>query len=620
MTIMKILLVSSVLLLAFYQPAFAGSPPATPTFGEAVEVNVINVDVTATDGKGHRVTGLRKDDFELLEDGKRVAINDFDAFDASASQLGAPHGGGLPTNAGKTPEESFNLVVYFDDDNIRPAHRARVLQQLGEFLTRQLAPGDRVMLVTDDLGLNVRVPFTSDSAALLKGLREVGALSAHGGESERDRRQTLDAILSIQRDSLTNSLNPIPCPQNIATPAHSFANERRQEVLRTINTLTFLVNSLSGVPGRKVLLHVSDGLPLTPGEEVFEFLNGICGGGNTGLGRTQAPTFTQPNPSGPSINRNKPNGDVDPETVYDARSFGVRAYQASSQAALDAQTYSVARNLQALAAHANAHRVTLYTLQAADPGGNAASDSGFGPDERLYQFPSIGSSERANNRDSLQLLADDTGGRSILDANDLLPDLARMRADLASFYSLGFTSAHPGDGHEHRIEVRVRRPGISLRYRQSYRDKPAIERVVDRTLATLFYGFEENPLGVTIEVGEPVAAEGGEYAVPLRLKIPLFKLALLNRDETYSGKLRFLVATRDEAGGTSSVHQVQVPLHIPHKELLSALGQYYLYTLTIQMKPGTQHFAVAVQDELAASTSYLSRPVTVAATAAMSYP
>ena len=52
------------------------------------------------------------------------------------------------------------------------------------------------------------------------------------------------------------------------------------------------------------------------------------------------------------------------------------------------------------------------------------------------------------------------------------------------------------------------------------------------------------------------------------------------------------------------------------KEVLNALGQYYVYTLTLKMKPGQQQVAVAVRDELAATTSYLGRPVTVAATAA----
>ena len=71
------------------------------------------------------------------------------------------------------------------------------------------------------------------------------------------------------------------------------------------------------------------------------------------------------------------------------------------------------------------------------------------------------------------------------------------------------------------------------------------------------------------------------------------------------------MATRDAAGGTSPVRQVEVPLNIPRKEVLNALGQYYLYTLTLKMKPGVQHVAVAVRDELAAATSYLSRSVTV---------
>jgi hypothetical protein len=228
----------------------------------------------------------------------------------------------------------------------------------------------------------------------------------------------------------------------------------------------------------------------------------------------------------------------------------------------------------------------------------------------------IGTSLRMNHQSSLQLLADETGGRSILDANDVLPDLARMKEDFSSFYSLGFTPAHASDGREHKIEVRARRPGIRLRYRQSYRDKPAIEKVVDRTLATLYYGIEDNPLGIAVEIGDIAPAEGGQYAVPVRLKIPLFKLAILNRDDAFQGKLRLLVATRDAAGGTSPLRQVEVPLNIPRKEVLSALGQYYIYTLTLKMKPGVQHVAVAVRDEIAAATSYLSRPVTVGATAA----
>ena len=45
-------------------------PPSAGSFGEVVEVNVVNVDVYATDKAGRRVTDLKPGDFELLEDGK----------------------------------------------------------------------------------------------------------------------------------------------------------------------------------------------------------------------------------------------------------------------------------------------------------------------------------------------------------------------------------------------------------------------------------------------------------------------------------------------------------------------------------------------------------------------
>ena len=615
---MKLLAPSSLLLMAAW-PALAAAPPATPSFGESVEVNVVNVDVYAVDKGGRRVTGLGKDDFELLEDGKKVAISNFEVVDvgpgrptaAAPAPAAAP---GVPPPAAAAPPDDLSLVVYFDDFNIRPAHRAHVLRQLHELLTREVDPGTRVMLVTDDLGPHVRVPFTRDPAVIAKGLQEIETLATHGDEIDRDSQHAFKEALQIHQISLADPTERLPCPQNVVSPARSYADLRRHEVLRTVGVLTAVVNSLSGVPGRKALLHVSDGIPINPGEEVFQFLVELCGGNGTqGIGHDTTM------PKGPS--HGLLGEEPDPNTVYDAREYGTRSYQAASQAMLDAQSYSVAKQLTALAAHANAQRVTLYTLQASGLTSPSAIPASGGPEDRLFQFPSIGMSLRMNHRDSLQLLADATGGRSILDANDLRPDLARMREDLDSFYSLGFTPAHTSDGHEHKIEVRIKKPGIRLRYRQSYRDKLAMEKVVDRTLAALYYGIEDNPLEITAEVGDLAPAEGGQYAVPVRLKIPLFKLAILNhQDQTYSGKLRVLVAIRDEAGGVSPLRQVEVPLNIPSKEVLNALGKYYVYTLTLKLKPGPQHVAVAVRDEIAATTSYLSRPVNVNATAAASHP
>ncbi len=624
---MKVLPVLPLLLVA-WTPTFAAqkaAPPAAPqTFGEVVEVNVVNVEVYVTDKAGNRVADLRKGDFELLEDGKRVEISNFEtvtggqpsrpaagpAGEPSETSPGAPSATPSATpSTTRAPEDAWSLVVYFDNQNIRPASRARAIRQLREFLTRQLAPGDRVMVVTNDFSLNVRLPFSSDPAAIVQALDGLGKLSAQGDTINRDRRQALQAMFAIQEASLLDP-EPLPCPQNIANPAHTYASARRQEVLRTLSTLTLLVNSLSGVPGRKAVLHISDGIPLTPGEETFQFLVELCGGGGTS-------GFSQGGIAGRTTDGGgggapKPGGALDLNTyqVFDAREIGPAAYQAASQAPLDAQSYNVAKNLQSLAAHANAHRVTLYTLQ---PGLQAsdASDASFGPEDRLFQFPSIGATLRASNRDSLQLLADETGGRAILDANEFLPDLARVREDALSFYSLGFTPAHSGDGREHRIEVKVKRPGLRLRYRQTYRDKTPLEKVIDHTFAALLYNIEDNPLDISVEIGDLSPGPAGSVAVPIRLRIPLFKLAILNHEETFQGSLRLFVITRNQDGATSPVRQVAVPLSIPRNEVLRAMGQFYLYTLTLQLPPGEQRVALGVRDEIASTASFLSRAVTV---------
>ena len=58
------------------------APPDDGLFIDSVDVNVVNVDVYVTDKKGTRITGLTKDDFEIFEDKRPVAITNFYAVEA----------------------------------------------------------------------------------------------------------------------------------------------------------------------------------------------------------------------------------------------------------------------------------------------------------------------------------------------------------------------------------------------------------------------------------------------------------------------------------------------------------------------------------------------------------
>ncbi len=617
------------LLLVCCVPALAAPEKmiAPPSFTEAVEVNVVNVDVRVTDSNGRPITGLRKRDFELFEDGKRVDVSNFAAVDSGVSREDTdttpPAGAATAENTtATTPDDVWNLIVYVDNFNLHPGNRTRALRQLRDFLGRELTLQDRVMVVSFDQGFAVRLPFTSNPAAVDATLAEIEALATGGVAIDLQRQQAFRQIMAVQEASVADFTNPRPCPLDIARPAHEFAQIRRDETLRTLGALTVLANSLSGVPGRKALLYVSDGIPATPGEEVFQFLAELCGGGSaSGLGRS-TPGNTHETEilrdDEPEEDNQRPRGrpeprepSLDPLAVYDASALGPWAYKAASQAPLDAQSYSLVKQLGALVAHANAQRVTLYTLQASGAEAPAASDAAAGSTERLFQFASIATAQRASLQNSLHALADGTGGRAMLDVNDFKPELARMREDFESYYSLGFTPAHKVAGGEHKLEVRVKRKGAQLRYRESYRDKTPIERTVDRTLAALLYGIEDNPLKIEIELGEQAPGPSGTVSLPVRLRIPLSKVAVLRGDGVYEGNLRVLVATRAPDGRTSAVKQVPVPIRIPHDQVLHALGQFYVYTLTLNLVPGEQKVAVGVRDDTSATTSYLSRAVRV---------
>jgi VWFA-related protein len=609
------------LLLLVAVPLTAQEAPP-PSFGEAVDVNLVNVDVYVTGKDGNPVAGLEKGDFKLYVDGRRVEITNFEAVDRTAAPavLAAPEtaaGEAPAASRGKRAEDGLHLVVYVDNFNIRMGNRARALQQLREFLTRELVPGDKVMMVSYDLGVHVRLPFTGDPAAIAAALDGLNGLSVQGDEDDRARTEAFRQMMVIQEASIKD-VPPLPCPQHIVTPAHSYASARRQEALQTFSALTLLVNSLSGLPGRKAVLHLSDGISITPGEELFQFLYEMCGGGGAtgGMGKTQIVNRSA-RPRSRFLQDADDEDDneqqmEDADTVFDSRLIGPRAYQAASQAAMDAQGYSVAKAVDTLAAHANAHRVTLYTLQTNGAQAAVAADASFGPGERWLQSPAIVRVEETNRKQTLNALAAATGGRAFLDSVDLRPGLARIREDFDRYYSLAYSPSRAGDGKEHRIEVKVKAPGLSARSRQSYRDKPPHERILDRTLAALLYDVRENPLDVSVEIGEQTPGTGGRYLVPVNLRIPLFKLGILNKEETYRGKLRLFVATRG-AGGMTPIRQVEIPLEIPPEQLLIALGQYYGYTLSLDMAPGEQRIAVAVRDETTATTSYLSQSVNVGA-------
>jgi VWFA-related protein len=77
------------------------------------------------------------------------------------------------------------------------------------------------------------------------------------------------------------------------------------------------------------------------------------------------------------------------------------------------------------------------------------------------------------SQDSLRVLAEQTGGIAVVNQNDFDKALKRIDNDTSDYYVLGYYSSNPDPTRRRRkIEIKVKRPGMSVRYRTEYSLKP----------------------------------------------------------------------------------------------------------------------------------------------------
>jgi VWFA-related protein len=540
--------------------AATGKQPADENFVESVTVNVVNVDVYVSDKRG-RVTGLARQDFELYEDGRPMAITNFLAVEGgkttgaaaeaeAAAEAAEPnHPPKLPPGYEQAPipeDQKLRLIVYIDNYNLKPFDRNRVMRDLRIFLDQKLRRGDQVMLVTYDRELHVRQPFTADTGLVNGQLLAIEKISAQGVHAESDRREVLRSIEDAKGGPEGMSL------------AHAYAGAAFNDVSFTIDALKNLVTTLAGMSGRKAIVYVSDGLPMMVGEDVF---------------------------------------------------YAVQNKFPGTSIISESSEFDASRRLEELAAQANANRVTFYTI---DAGGLRVYSATSAENATAGQGVYIDQINISNLQSSLQMMAEKTGGIYVINANDVLPHLDKIAADFQTFYSLGYTPPHTGDGRFHKITVKVKRKGVTVRCREGYRDKSIESRMSDGTLAALQFPFQANPLGLTLEFGHPSERKDGLYLVPINVKIPLGKLTLVPREQGSSAaKVRLFIGAIDPDGRTSEVQQVPVPINVPAAEVSKLGGKHFLYTLSLLMRSGDQKVAIGMRDDVGALESYVTGELVV---------
>src|SRR6185295_3129865 len=72
------------------------------------------------------------------------------------------------------------------------------------------------------------------------------------------------------------------------------------------------------------------------------------------------------------------------------------------------------------------------------------------------------------SQDSLRTLSEETGGFAVVNKNDFSTAFQRIVEDNSSYYVLAYYPPDPRPGRTHKIDVRLTRPGLTVRARKAY--------------------------------------------------------------------------------------------------------------------------------------------------------
>ncbi|HEX6179377.1 MAG TPA: hypothetical protein VF057_13525, partial [Thermoanaerobaculia bacterium] len=115
-----------------------------PKLVETLEVRVVNVEVIVLDKDGKPVTGLTKDDFEILEDRKPQPITNF--YEVRGAEMRTNDSGPSAPEPAEAPARNF--LLFIDVHSLHPVARKQILETLGKFVDDQLRSIDLASVVT----------------------------------------------------------------------------------------------------------------------------------------------------------------------------------------------------------------------------------------------------------------------------------------------------------------------------------------------------------------------------------------------------------------------------------------------------------------------------------------
>jgi VWFA-related protein len=415
-------------------------PQPSPPAEDVVRVNtdLVQTDVVILDKQGHFVDNLRREQFELLVDGKPQPITFFERIAAGSQseerQLAAARGvSASPGIEGVVKPLDRGRTIFFcvDDLHISAENLSRIRKTLLEFIDKEMGQNDQLAISSTNGQIGFLQQLTDNKAVLRRAvarlknfeqslndsqtppMTESLALAIDARNDQNVIKYFVDAMaqetpymqLGKTASARPNSGNSVGSSDDIL---ETMVRNRARRILQqsynlsrnTLASLESLTRRSAELPGRKLVFFISDGFMINP----------------------HKPDMTDR-----------------------------------------------IRNITSAAARSG---VVIYSL---DSRGLATIDLGRGEQMQGLSTRYL-TEELISSQEPLQIVAANTGGRALLNSNNLNASVARAIQETSRYYLLAWRPENQSQIKDkfRQIEVRVLdHPDFNAQVRRGYYDLAA---------------------------------------------------------------------------------------------------------------------------------------------------
>jgi VWFA-related protein len=214
--------------------------------------------------------------------------------------------------------------------------------------------------------------------------------------------------------------------------------------------------------------------------------------------------------------------------------------------------------------------------------------------------------------ETMEKMADDTGGRAFVNTNDLSSAIRKVVEDSAVTYTLGFyVEPSSLDGKFHELKVQVGRSGLSVRYPKGYfalKDAPATEnKSRNAFLAGIRSPLDSSAIGMQVKVDR--VEQPLPHSLQVLGSVDIKNVQLAQHGNTRTGSLDVYVIEQDLAGNVVDQVNNRLRLELTEQQYQSYLQSGIGFREYVQPKPEAVVLRVLVQDPVSSELGSVIIPV-----------